>query len=160
MRASMSFAVIVAARARDHDFGQSAGVEIDDLVRQHRLDHALDRHAAGLAEIGRAEDRHVGGGAGVLHQIADAHDLADDRHRGLERRAGPLRQRRVRGEALEERPVAAGDLCAGDLRRGGEGEGEQRECGQPDHRCSPQRIIAEVDCSIWSAAEMTLAFIS
>ncbi len=148
MRASMSFGRDRGARARDHDFGQSAGFHIDDLVRQHRLDHALDRDAAGLAEVGRAEDRHVGGGAGVLHQIADAHDLSDDRHRRLERRAGPLRQRRVRGKAVEERSVGAGDLCAGDLRRGGEGEGEERERGQPDHRWSPQRIIADVDCSI------------
>ena len=96
MRVSMSFGRDRGARARDHDLGQTAGFEIDDLVRQHRLDDALDRDAAGLAEIGRAEDRDIGGGAGVLHEIADAHDLADHRDRRLERRAGDaLRQRRV-----------------------------------------------------------------
>ena len=67
--------------AGNDDFGQAAGVEIDDLVRQHRLDHAARRHAAGLAEVGRAEDRHVGRGAGVLDEIANAHDLADHRDR-------------------------------------------------------------------------------
>ncbi len=39
--------------------------------------HAARRHAAGLAEVGRAEDRDVGDRAGVLDQIADAHELAD-----------------------------------------------------------------------------------
>ena len=38
--------------------------------------------------------------------------------------------------------------------------GEKREQGDADHGASPQRIMAEVDCSIWSAAAITLAFIS
>jgi hypothetical protein len=98
-------------RAGNHDLGQSAGFEIDDLMRQHRLDDAGRRDAAGLTEIGRAEDRHIGGGAGVLHEIADANDIPDDCDRRLERRVGdPLRQRRVRGKPVGERTAGAGDL--------------------------------------------------
>ena len=74
MRVSMSAAVMVLARARDDDLGQAASFDIDQLVRQHRVHDALDGDAAGLAEVGCAEDRDVGGGAGVLHEIADAHD--------------------------------------------------------------------------------------
>ena len=96
-------------------------------MRHDRRDDALDRDAAGLAEIGRAEDRDIGGGAGVLDEIADAHDLADHRDRRLERRAGgALRQRRVGGEAFGERSVGAG-LRAGDLHGSGKGEGDGEE---------------------------------
>ncbi len=46
-----------------------------DVVGPQRLGDARDRHGAGLAEIRRAEHRHVGGGAGVLDEVADAHDF-------------------------------------------------------------------------------------
>ena len=45
----------------------------------------LGRHGAGGAEIGRAEDRHVGDDAGIVDQIADAHEIAGDGRFGLER---------------------------------------------------------------------------
>ena len=63
-----------------------------------------------------------------------------------------LRHRRVRREAVDERAVAAVGLAAANWAAAGEGEGEERERGKPDHGSSPQRIIADVDCSIWSAA--------
>ena len=87
-RASISFAVISAARARHRDLVDAAGVEPDDLVRPHRLGDPARRHAAGLAEIGGAEDRHLGDRAGVLDEIADAHELAGDDDLALERGAG------------------------------------------------------------------------
>ena len=105
---------------------------------------AARRYAAGLAEVGRAEDRHVGDRAGVVDQVADAHDLARDDRLGLQRRA-------------------AGGRSAGDLRqrrqREREAEQQQRRC-HADHGCLPQRIRLEVAESIWSAAVITLAFIS
>ena len=56
----------------------------------------LGRHRAGAAEVGRAEDRHVGDDAGIVDQVADAHDFAGDDGVGLERRraAGRLARRR------------------------------------------------------------------
>jgi hypothetical protein len=89
----------------------------------------------------------MGDGAGVLHQIADAYDIADHRHRRLERRAGAaLRHRRVGREAVEERAVVVADLSRSG--EGGESQCEERQHGEADHRSSPQRIIADVDCSI------------
>ena len=45
-------------------------------------------------------------------------------------------------------PLLPSVCAAGELERGGKGEGEERERGKPDHGSSPQRIIADVDCSI------------
>jgi hypothetical protein len=41
-------------------------------MRPDRFDHALGRHCAARAEIGRAKDRHIGNGAGMLDEISDA----------------------------------------------------------------------------------------
>ena len=78
MRSSMSFGANGAARARHLDLVDAAGIEADQRVRAHRFDHRFGRHRAGGAEIGRAEDRHVGDDAGMLDQIADAHEIAGD----------------------------------------------------------------------------------
>jgi hypothetical protein len=73
-------------------------------VRRQRFQDAGDRDAAGLTEIGSAENRHVRGSAGILDQIADAHDVADDADRGLERRPAGLAVRLVQcGERIVSR---------------------------------------------------------
>ena len=72
-----------AAGARHHHFAEVAGVEPDQRMGAHRLDHGVGRHRAGGAEIGRAENRHFGDDAGMIDQIADAHDIAGDGGFGL-----------------------------------------------------------------------------
>ncbi len=91
------------AGARHNDFGQAAGIDLEELVRQQRVEDAIDRDAAGFAETGRAEDRNMRSGAGIFHQVADAHDLAGDCGGGLDGQAGrSLRPRRIRRKALGE----------------------------------------------------------
>ena len=80
-----------AARARDHHFGNSTRVDVEELMRPDRLDHALGGHRAAGAEIGCTEDRHIGDRAGMLDEIADAHDIADHGDVGAQRRRGVLR---------------------------------------------------------------------
>ena len=54
-----------------------AGVDADQPVGAHRFDDTASTGTVPVcAEIGRAEHRRVGGDAGVLDQIADAHDVA------------------------------------------------------------------------------------
>ena len=77
----------------------------------HRLDHGLGRHRSGGAEIGRAEDRHLGDDAGMLDQIADAHDVAGDG-----------------GFGFEPRPFLIG--------RGGGGGAEREQGGGGDDECA------------------------
>ena len=67
-----------AAGARDDHFGKPRVSMSIELVRTDRLDDAFGRHRAAGAEIGRAEDRHVGDRAGIVDQVADAHDVARD----------------------------------------------------------------------------------
>jgi hypothetical protein len=86
-----------AACARHHHFGDPAGVDTDELVRLDRFDHALGGHCAAGAEIGRAKDRHIGDRAGMLDEIADAHDVADHGDIGAQRRHGVLRGGRTGG---------------------------------------------------------------
>jgi hypothetical protein len=132
-----------AARARHHHFGDAAGVDADELVWADRLDHALGRDRAAGAEVGRPEDRHVGHRSRVFNEIADAHDVACDGDAGAQRRHRVLRCGRI----------------------GNQGGERQRQC-QPSEREGdhdghpPQRISCAVVCSIWSAAVMTLEFIS
>ena len=52
-------------------------------MRPYRIGDAAGRNGAALAEVGGAKDRYVGDRAGVLDQIADAHDLARDHRLGL-----------------------------------------------------------------------------
>ena len=112
-------------------------------MRSHRLGDARGRYATGLAEIGRPEDRHVGDRTGVLDEIADTHDFAGHDCFVLER--GRL-------------------WCASkDLRRAGSTSmiaGEAAANATSRIIKIPQRIRLEVADSIWSAAVMTLAFIS
>ena len=79
-----------AAGARDDDFGQAAGVDVDELVRANGLDDAVGRHRAAGAEIGRTEDRHLGHHAGIVDQVADAHDVAGDGDARAQRRQSAL----------------------------------------------------------------------
>ena len=80
-----------AAGAGDDHLGKPARVDADKLVRPDRFDHALGRHRAAGAEIGRAEDRHLGDGPGILDEIADPHDVAGHGDVGAERRLAILR---------------------------------------------------------------------
>ena len=101
-------------------------------MRPDRLDHALGRHRAARAEIGRAKDRHIGDGAGMLDEIADAHDAPDDGDVGAQRRGGVFARQPDREKAGREgkRQCESADRAA-------------------DHRNAPsQRISCAVVCSI------------
>ena len=130
-----------AARPGDDHFGKPAGVDADELMRLGRLDDAVGRDHTPGAEVGRAEDRHVGSRPGILDQIADAHDVPGHGDVGAQRRHRALR-------------------------RGGGGEGDRERKGESaddeaSHRASlSHRINCAVVCSISSAAVMTLEFIS
>ncbi len=80
-----------ATLARHRDLCEPARIETDNMVQPYGFDHPVRRHTAGLAEIGRAEDRHVGDRAGIVDEIANAHDLAGDGGLRLEGRAFFLR---------------------------------------------------------------------
>ena len=60
-----------AAGARHDDFGEAVRVDADELVRPDRVENAIGCDRAGGAEIGRAENRHVGDRSGILDEIAD-----------------------------------------------------------------------------------------
>ena len=132
-----------AARARDDDFGQAAGVDVDELMRPDRLDDAVGRHRAAGAEVGRAEDRHVGHRAGIVDQVADMHDVAGDGDVGAQRRRSALRRGGI-----------------GDRRREREQQTESEDAGADHDQDLSQRISCAVVCSISSAAVITLEFIS
>ena len=76
MRAEISCAVMARLARVTITSVEPAGVDVDELVRTDRLDDAVGRHRAAGAEIGRAEDRHLGHCAGIVDQVADAHDVA------------------------------------------------------------------------------------
>ncbi len=75
-----------AAGAGHDDFGEAVGVDADELVRPDGVENAIGCHRAGGAEIGGAENRHVGDWPGIFDQIADGDDIAGDGDVGLERR--------------------------------------------------------------------------
>ena len=131
-----------AGAGHDH-VGKPAGVDADELVRPDGIEDAIGRDRARGAEIGRAENRHVGHRPGIFDEVADAHDVAGDGDAGLERGRG-RRRRRLRG------------------RRAAHNEQQGERCDhQSGHgRDLSQRISCEVVCSISSAAVMTLEFIS
>ena len=132
-----------AAGARHDDFGKPAGVDADELVRPDRVENAVGRDRARRAEIGRAEDRHVGDRPGIFDEIADGDDVAGDGDARLERRQRRGR-RGLRGRRAAQRQ-------------------QQREAcdHEPGHGRDPSHFIScEVVCSISSAAVMTLEFIS
>ncbi len=148
MRASISLAAIARLARVTTTSVEAAGVEPDD-ARAAAPPRA--RAPAGTLPVwprsGARKIAHVGDGAGVLDEVADAHDVAGDDDRRL---AAP-------GAA---RPGAA--VCAAPRPASERGEQAVRE------RAWTVRIMAgllsaswlAVACSIWSAAVMTLAFIS
>jgi hypothetical protein len=132
-----------AARARDDHFGKPAGIDADELVRPDRLDDPLRRHRAPGAEIGRAEDRHVGDRPGIIDEVADAHDVGGHGDAGAQRRHRILRGGGI-GEKADQR----------------QRQSEKSDDGA-DHQTDPSHFIScEVVCNISSAAVMTLEFIS
>ena len=133
-----------AGQPRHRDLLEVAGVDADHLMRAQGVEHLRHRQRAGGAEIRRAIDRDLGRAAGIVDEVADPHDIVGDgdvgaQHRCRDHVVAGLRQGR----------------CGG---RGEQGGGEQEGAG--DHHELPQRNRLEVDCSIWSAALTTLAFIS
>ena len=87
MRAAISVRGDGAACARDDDFGEPAGVDVDELVRPDRFDDAIGR--APRRVVPRSGARKIGTsatGAGILDQVADAHDVAGDGDAGAQRR--------------------------------------------------------------------------
>ncbi|MBA7696198.1 hypothetical protein ES703_104841 [subsurface metagenome] len=107
------------------------------------VDDLGDRQRAGHAEIGRAIDRDARRRPGIVDDVADPHDVGGDHDIGAQAGSGD---------------DFAFFLREGAGRAGEEGEGDEERAG--DHEHHPQRNICEVACSIWSAAETTLAFIS
>jgi hypothetical protein len=114
------------------------------------LKHSIGRDCPRISEVWRAKYWYRGNNACVFDEIADARDIAlDDCFR------------------FQSRALRAG--LSGSLRAGwntkctkcGERNGGDRDCTDhvPD-MARPQRIRLEVADSIWSAAVMTLAFIS
>ena len=113
-------------------------------MRLQRRDHLGGRQRAGGAEIGRAIDCDPRCRSGVVDHIADANDIAfhgdvGAKHRNRDGFLADLRERR-RGSSDDE--------CGG------------KEEETSSHHQLPQRNSAVVDCSIWSAAVITFAFIS
>ncbi|OIQ69546.1 hypothetical protein GALL_488490 [mine drainage metagenome] len=107
-------------------------------------DHLRGRQRAGSAEIGRAIDRNQRLRAGVVDHVADPHHVALDGNIGAKHgsRDGVL-------AGLRECRRASG---------GEQGGGKEKRAG--GHHQLLQRNSAVVDCIIWSAAVITLAFIS
>ena len=124
----------------DDDLGQTMGVDIDQLMRPNGLDDTVGRDRARGAEIGRAEDGDVGDRSGVFDEVADAHEIA--LHGGVGAQCRPIRL--LGGGSAAE--------CEQE-RQGWDGKAEHQDG-------LSQRINCEVVCSIWSAALMTLEFIS
>ena len=73
-----------ACRTRDHHLAQARGVNPDKRMIADRIENSIYGYGAGIAEIRRAEDRHVGDDAAIFDQIADAHDVAVNNRFGLE----------------------------------------------------------------------------
>ena len=120
------------------------GVDADHLMRLQRGEHLFGRQRAGGAEIGRAIDRDLRRGAGIVDDVADPHHVAGDGDAGA--------QHRHRDDVF---------AALGERRRGaGREQGGCQEKRTHGHHHLPQRNSAEVVCSIWSAALITLAFIS
>ena len=49
-----------------------------------RIENSIHGYGAGIAEVRRTEDRHIGNDAGIFDQIADAHDVAVNNRFGLQ----------------------------------------------------------------------------
>ena len=92
----MSLAGIVRLARVTTTSRKPRGVDPDERMAADRLEHGIGGYRAGIAEIGRAEDRHIGNDAGILDEIADAHDVAADDRFGLERRSAELELARRR----------------------------------------------------------------
>jgi hypothetical protein len=73
---------------RHDDLVQAAGIEPGEIIGPQRFDDARQLHGAGLTKVRRAKHRHIGGGAGVLDEVADAHDFRADRDQLPEPRRG------------------------------------------------------------------------
>ena len=122
----------------------SAGVDADHLMRAQRGEHLRGRQRAGGAEVGRAD-----------------RSRSARRSRRCRRGRRSARRRRDRDAgAQHRRRDASSRLCAERPRRVAASRAERERASDADHRHLPQRNRLAVDCSIWSAALMTLAFIS
>ena len=49
-----------------------------------RIENGIHGYGAGIAEVWRTEDRHIGNDAGIFDQIADAHDVSVNNRFGLQ----------------------------------------------------------------------------
>jgi len=119
------------------------GVDADHLMRLQCGEHLFGWQRAGGAEIGRAIDRDQRRGAGIVEDVADPHHVAGDVDAGAQHRR------------CDDVVAALGQCRRGAGREQGACQ-EKRTHGH-DHS---HRNSAEVVCSIWSAALITLAFIS
>ena len=151
---SISWPCSVRATPRHHDLADAAGVDPDHPVRAQRRQHLAHRQRAGGAEVGRAEDRDVGGDAGIFDEVADAHDVAATVTWARSTGDGRARLAVARSRGL------AGGAGAAARRSPASGTASARSSERSDHDSVLSATCWMVDCSIWSAAVMTLAFIS
>jgi hypothetical protein len=49
-----------------------------------RIENSIYGYGAGIAEVWRTEDWHIGNDAGIFDQIADAHDISVNNRFGLQ----------------------------------------------------------------------------
>ena len=134
-----------ARQPRHGDRLDVPGIDADHLMRLQRGDHLRGRQRAGGAEIGRAVDRDLRRCAGIVDHVADPHHVAGDGDAGAKHRNGD----RLLADSGPMRPPGPPASRAVASRSGAN-----------DHRQLLHRNSAEVVCSIWSAALITLAFIS
>jgi len=91
--------------------GRSTGLrELDGVAVGRREDLARGGQRSGGAEIGRTEDRDLRGAAGVLHDVADADNVAAHRHAGAQRRL----RKRVLLRLRQRSTGRGGEECGGD----------------------------------------------
>ena len=75
-----------ARQPRHRDRLDVPGVDADHLMRLQGGDHLRRRQRAGGAEIGRAIDRDLCRGAGIVDDVADPHQVAGDGDVGAQHR--------------------------------------------------------------------------
>ena len=74
-----------ARQPRDRDFLDVPDVDADHLARAQGGDQLGGRQRAGGAEVGRAIDRDLRRGAGIVDDVADPHHFAGHRDIGAKR---------------------------------------------------------------------------
>ena len=129
MRASMSACGDDVSGARHLDVDHVAGIDAEQIVGASSLQHFARRHRSGGADIGRAEYGNACERAGIVDEVADAHEIAGDDDAALEHRR--RRQRNQRHVAARQRAgcvfrpgLSSGDLGSGDLGSGDLGGGD------------------------------------